>query len=1134
MRKLLLILTCLLLVSIFGIGFLVEAEEEVGVESIEARHTGIDSSVLVAEVKGDEVEEVVFRWGESINDLNREARTEVVDNLATFELSQLSEETIYYFYPEIPGEDEAGDTISFKTAYQEDYNYSGEVLTSNLSEISKIEVRMFGAGGGDGDSPQSNGGSGGYFEGSFNVSEMDELEIWVGEAGSQGGPGGWGRSSGGQGNSTAGSGGGSTEILADGNFLAAADGGGGAGDHIHPAHGYPRNDGGGGGAGGSGYQDGESPLPPRSEGFGGDGGSEESGRISGLPGGQSFNDNYLVGNYSQEEGSGSRAMEDGSVEIIYYFSPKEPTEFEVADKSYNYIELKWTRGLNGSKTRLERNDSPEWNKGEGDLLYEGVKNKHIDYGLDSGTEYFYRAWTYNKELDDWSKSTVKSSTTDSAQEPGFPENFTVYENEQNQAELSWSPPESDGGEEVTGYLIEKMTNEGWAHLGTTYSDSRIYIDSDVEEGTEYQYRVAAENSIGASSFSDAQSVLISGEDIPDRPSNFKAETISHQNIEVEWTAEDIVRLERNSVENWSRGEGEFLYEGQEDIFSDQGLSADTQYFYKAWVYDSEDDLWSQPESAEARTNPPTVPESPSGISVYTIDYNRIDVTWSEPESDGGAEIEEYIIERSTNEEEWVQAGRVDSSSSTYSDSELNESTQYFYRIKAKNKVGYSDFSESGSATTLDNYTYSYQFTGEPISVDVSDFFVIDIEIFGAGGGAGDSFGYYGGSGGYFEGSFNVSEMDELEIWVGEAGSQGGPGGWGRSSGGQGDSTAGSGGGSTEILADGNFLAAADGGGGAGDHIHSVHGYPRNDGGGGGSGGSGYQDGESPLPPRSEGFGGDGGSEETTVDGNPGGVYYNEDYLLDEQVWSQEVGGGNGSGEDGMVVIHYNPDTEPLRVETLEPEEVRTTEAVFRGELVDSGIVDGAEVRFEYGKSSNNLDKETETKTIGEGRFSEQITNLEPDTRYYYRAVGENLTGFSTGSILSFTTESLIIRTEPAEDYTGREGKNVVLGGSLLSLGGSPEVDIYFEIGKEGDLEKIEESEKRLSEEGFFYHQHTFEEPQFGETFYYRAVAEDDLERVEGGLENFTISESQGRIWINYHGQEKIIEISETGKVELIN
>lgn len=64
--------------------------------------------------------------------------------------------------------------------------------------------------------------------------------------------------------------------------------------------------------------------------------------------------------------------------------------------------------------------------------------------------------------------------------------------------LQWEEPESNGGNEIQNYIVEKrdVTKTNWLPVTTVTGDNLSCTATKLFEGTQYLFRVSAENKVG--------------------------------------------------------------------------------------------------------------------------------------------------------------------------------------------------------------------------------------------------------------------------------------------------------------------------------------------------------------------------------------------------------------------------------------------------------------------------------------------------------------------------------------------------------------------------------------------------------------------------------------------------------------
>lgn len=84
-----------------------------------------------------------------------------------------------------------------------------------------------------------------------------------------------------------------------------------------------------------------------------------------------------------------------------------------------------------------------------------------------------------------------------ADKPSAPESLKVVKHTPTSVDLTWTPPSKDGGSKVTSYHIYKATKPGdWKEAGKVKSFENEFTVSNLKEGQDYFFAIAAENEAG--------------------------------------------------------------------------------------------------------------------------------------------------------------------------------------------------------------------------------------------------------------------------------------------------------------------------------------------------------------------------------------------------------------------------------------------------------------------------------------------------------------------------------------------------------------------------------------------------------------------------------------------------------------
>jgi titin len=363
---------------------------------------------------------------------------------------------------------------------------------------------------------------------------------------------------------------------------------------------------------------------------------------------------------------------------------------------------------------------------------DGKFNAPSGLALDEDNGLLYVADTDNNRIQMLTIPTGDSSSSSSSSSkdvPDSPKGLSASAASPSSIVITWDTPDpEDNDPKITGYKIE--VKEGSGSYETIVTDTKStatsFLHTGLDDGETYRYRAYAINSEGTSSVSSTASAKPG----PTKtPAGLTAVPISKNQILLSWlppseTFNQSVTgyiIEREII-------SDILYEdvnrvsGSTTTYTVTGLETGKTYSY---VVSAEFSVGNTPRSDAATatpeldsTRPPassTSTSSSSSVTAPTTPRNlkadespsQIQLSWTEPSSDGNSKITGYKIEVKKDSGSYsVLKSNTNTSATSYVDSNVQMGSTYTYRVYAINSVGFQ-LSPLGKFTIDEKKTLSF-------------------------------------------------------------------------------------------------------------------------------------------------------------------------------------------------------------------------------------------------------------------------------------------------------------------------------------------------------------------------------------------------------------------------------------------
>uniref|UniRef100_A0A8C0J0L1 Titin n=1 Tax=Chelonoidis abingdonii TaxID=106734 RepID=A0A8C0J0L1_CHEAB len=306
-------------------------------------------------------------------------------------------------------------------------------------------------------------------------------------------------------------------------------------------------------------------------------------------------------------------------------------------------------------------------------------------------------------------STTFSITVIVLDRPGPPCDVHIDSVSADNVTLSWKPPVYDGGCHISNYIVEKRetTTTIWDVVSAAVARISIKV-ARLTTGSEYQFRVYAENRYGRSTYIESPSVVAEYPFKPPGPPGTPQVVHATKTfMTVSWQEPvndggskvigyHLERKERSSI-LWTKVNKSLINDTQMKV---TGLEEGLMYEYRVYAENiagiGKCSKSCEPAAARDPCDPPGQPE------VTNITRTCVSLSWSKPEYDGGAKITGYIIEcRELPDGRWLKCNFTNIQETFFDVAGLTEDQRYEFHVIAKNAAGlFSAPSESTGPVTV--------------------------------------------------------------------------------------------------------------------------------------------------------------------------------------------------------------------------------------------------------------------------------------------------------------------------------------------------------------------------------------------------------------------------------------------------
>ena len=271
-----------------------------------------------------------------------------------------------------------------------------------------------------------------------------------------------------------------------------------------------------------------------------------------------------------------------------------------------------------------------------------------------------------------------------------------------QVQLQWQAPAANNVSGLTDYTIQRSVDSGatWTTLSDGTNTNTNYTVTGLTNGTAYQFRVSASNSVGAGPYS-VSTGNVTPRTLAGAPTNLTV-SVGNTQAALSWTAPastgGAAITDYQIQVSVAGGAYSTITKSASTTtsYTATGLTNGTAYTFRVATVNSEG---ASAYVTSSSVTPQTVPLAPTSV-IGTANNAYVTVRWTAPSDSGGSVITDYVVQYSSNAgSTWTTFTDGTSTVLQTNVTGLTNGTSYIFRVAAVSAVGTGNYSTVSAAVT---------------------------------------------------------------------------------------------------------------------------------------------------------------------------------------------------------------------------------------------------------------------------------------------------------------------------------------------------------------------------------------------------------------------------------------------------